>query len=263
MTNILDWVFFNAIKIRSDKFSIGERAARGEDGKTYYVPSDMTYKDWENAFVDGDKSGLQSGEDSGIISSEDKNEQQRYGRNKATTVNSTVINSGEYKRKFDTITDNPKVNKVLYSKAKEMLQHRSGTLFEDMYWIDPDTGNVVASELNAQDAQRISYSKATIKALKNNPGLIAMHTHPESMPPSIADFNACFQNGYKMGVVACHDGKVFVYKSNEYIDNVIYDAQVIKQINRGYDEYEAQVKALKKLMEDCDIDFKEVSLDGV
>lgn len=39
---------------------IGERAARGEDGKTYYVPEDMTYHEWKKAFVNaGDKSGLQ------------------------------------------------------------------------------------------------------------------------------------------------------------------------------------------------------------
>lgn len=37
----------------------GERAARGADGKTYYVPSDMKYKDWKKAFVDGgSKDGL-------------------------------------------------------------------------------------------------------------------------------------------------------------------------------------------------------------
>jgi SPP1 gp7 family putative phage head morphogenesis protein len=40
--------------------SVGERAARGEDGKTYYVPADMTYKEWQKSFLDGgDKSGLQ------------------------------------------------------------------------------------------------------------------------------------------------------------------------------------------------------------
>ena len=32
---------------------IGKRAARGEDGKTYYVPADMTYKEWKERFVDG------------------------------------------------------------------------------------------------------------------------------------------------------------------------------------------------------------------
>lgn len=36
-----------------DEFdSVGERAARGEDGKTYYVPGDMTYEEWKNSFVD-------------------------------------------------------------------------------------------------------------------------------------------------------------------------------------------------------------------
>ena len=38
---------------------VGERAARGEDGKTYYVPADITYKEWKKSFVDGgDKADL-------------------------------------------------------------------------------------------------------------------------------------------------------------------------------------------------------------
>jgi SPP1 gp7 family putative phage head morphogenesis protein len=35
-----------------DNFT-GERAARGSDGKTYYVPDNMTYKDWKKSMVDG------------------------------------------------------------------------------------------------------------------------------------------------------------------------------------------------------------------
>ena len=43
-----------------DEFdAVGERAARGVDGKTYYVPADMTYKQWEKSFVDGDKADLE------------------------------------------------------------------------------------------------------------------------------------------------------------------------------------------------------------
>lgn len=38
---------------------IGKRAARREDGKTYYVPADMTYKEWKDSFVNsGYKSGF-------------------------------------------------------------------------------------------------------------------------------------------------------------------------------------------------------------
>lgn len=41
-----------------ENFDVGERAARGADGKTYYVPDDVTYSEWKKAFVDGDKSGF-------------------------------------------------------------------------------------------------------------------------------------------------------------------------------------------------------------
>lgn len=41
-----------------DNFDTGERAARGADGKTYYVPDDATYSEWKKAFVDGNKSGF-------------------------------------------------------------------------------------------------------------------------------------------------------------------------------------------------------------
>ncbi len=38
-----------------DEFdSVGERAARGEDGKTYYVPADTTFEKWKKSFVNGD-----------------------------------------------------------------------------------------------------------------------------------------------------------------------------------------------------------------
>lgn len=43
-----------------DDFGVaGERAARGKDGKTYFIPADMTYEEWKKSFVKGDKSGLQ------------------------------------------------------------------------------------------------------------------------------------------------------------------------------------------------------------
>lgn len=53
------WCRTTTVPAFGDEFDlIGERAARGEDGKTYYVPSSMTYKQWQKSFVDGDKTGL-------------------------------------------------------------------------------------------------------------------------------------------------------------------------------------------------------------
>ncbi len=54
------WCRSTTIPAFGDEFdAIGKRAARGEDGKTYYVPAGMTYQEWQQAFVEGDKSGLQ------------------------------------------------------------------------------------------------------------------------------------------------------------------------------------------------------------
>ena len=45
-----------------DDFDVGERAARDEDGETYYVPADMTYPEWEKAMVNGQTDNLKSAE---------------------------------------------------------------------------------------------------------------------------------------------------------------------------------------------------------
>ena len=187
-------------------------------------------------------------------------ENQRYGRNKDTLVNSTYINSGEYRRKFDSVTDNNDVNRTLYSKAKEMLEHRSGTLFEDMYWIDGNTGEVVAKEITSSAARTVEYSATTKKAIssyeKNR--IIAIHTHPGSMPPSVADLNSCFSNGYKCGCIVCHNGKLFVYTSSEEINERLYHMYLQSFLNDGETEYDAQINALNELKRNCKIDFWEV-----
>ena len=50
----------------------GERAARDEDGNTYYVPDSMTYKDWKNSMVDGNTDGLEVLDKGGKIDLKDK-----------------------------------------------------------------------------------------------------------------------------------------------------------------------------------------------
>ena len=50
-------------------------------------------------------------------------EGQRYGRNKETQIDHTYINGGEYRRKFDLISDNIDLNRKLYKLAKEMLDN--------------------------------------------------------------------------------------------------------------------------------------------
>ncbi|MGN1132980.1 MAG: phage minor capsid protein, partial [Oscillospiraceae bacterium] len=206
-------------------------------------------------------------EESGIIKVESDDvalEYQRYGRNKNTLVNKTYIESGEYRRKFDNITDNENVNKALYDNAKKALKHRSGTLYEDMYWFDNESGKIIAKETNSLYEQKIVYSEATKKAVSfySSGKLIAMHSHPSSMPPSIADFNSCCRNGYAKGIVICHNGKVFVYTSEQEIREDLYSLYVSSYISDGMSEYDAQLNAINKLKDNHMIDFMEVTLNG-
>ena len=54
------WCRSTTVPYFNDDFgSVGERSAKDADGKTYYIPANMKYKDWEKAFVYGEKSGLQ------------------------------------------------------------------------------------------------------------------------------------------------------------------------------------------------------------
>lgn len=53
------WCRTTTVPAFGDEFDIiGERAARDKDGKTYYVPANMKYEDWQKSFVEGDKTGL-------------------------------------------------------------------------------------------------------------------------------------------------------------------------------------------------------------
>jgi proteasome lid subunit RPN8/RPN11 len=204
-----------------------------------------------------DKSG-----GSGIIRVGSENvalEYQRYGRNKDTLVNKTYIDSGEYRKKFDKLTDNPEVNKSLYECAKKALKHRSGTEFEDMYWIDGESGNILLSVTDSTDERAIVYSDRIKNAIKDYDNAITLHTHPSSMPPSISDLNSCCKNNYSMGIVACHNGKIFGYTSKEYVNESIYSMYIQRYIKDGDDEYNAQLKALERLSQSFDINIREVT----
>lgn len=183
---------------------------------------------------------------------------QRYGRDKSTIVDSNYISSGEFRKKFDLITDNAQVSRILYNKAKEMLLHRSGTRYEDMYWFDSDTGDVLAREINSFEEEQILYSKSINRAITGKRNVLAMHTHPCSMPPSIADFNSVYEHNYLLGIVVCHNGKIFCYKSSENITQTMYNLYVADYYKIVNDEYEAQILALNEMMETYDISYWEV-----
>lgn len=192
-----------------------------------------------------------------------EDEGQRYGSNKDTAINHTYINSGSYRRKFDFISNSPDLNRLIFQLSKKMLEHRSGTKFEDMYWIDAAHRRVIAKETESCSEEQIVYSNSIRSKISKYENLITLHSHPNSYPPSINDLNSNFINHYGLGIVACHDGKIFKYASNQEIREDYYKMVVEKYLKKGYNEYEAQIEALKELVTKFDIMVKEVTEDGM
>lgn len=87
--------------------------------------------------------------------------------------------------------------------------------------------------------------------------------NPNSYPPSINDLNSNYYNHYDIGIVVCHDGRIFVYSSKQAINEDYYKLTIEKYLKSGYNEYEAQMYALEKLQEKFDIEVKEVADYGI
>lgn len=183
-------------------------------------------------------------------------ERQRYGRNKQLSINHAYIESGEYRRKFDMISQNPQLNRIIFDLCKKSLIHRSGTLFEDMYWIDTDTLEIIASVTDSKISQEVRYTKSIKKAIKMHKHILTIHSHPMSGPPSIDDFNSNYSHEYELGVICCHDGRVYVYKSEQFVSPMYYKLKLAQQSETDFNQ--AQLNVLAEIKKDFAISYKEV-----
>lgn len=188
-------------------------------------------------------------------------EQQRKGRNKNTIIDYNYISSNRYRKKFDYISNDKKLNKLLYKIAKKMLLHRSGTEYEDMYWIDLINGKIVCKITDSKYKKKILYTTTIKKTIKKSENLLTIHTHPDSFPPSIDDINSNYDHNYEIGIVICHDGRVYMYSAEEKINVNYYKLIVEDYLKNGYNEDTAQIEALKELQKKFSIYFKEVTED--
>ena len=165
---------------------------------------------------------LDNGGGSGII----KEKEVEYGipyLDAAITADMKKIKSSEYISKFN-ITDNEKVNSQMAKCAQSAIEHRSGTKFEDMYIINANTGEIMGQQLEMTYESGISYNESILSALKKSKEektpIIAIHNHPEGLPPSVDDFNKALDNNYYFGLACGHNGQVYMYNApGERISN--------------------------------------------
>lgn len=87
-----------------------------------------------------------------------------YGKY-AVNADMNYINSKEFAKKFDRITENKAVNETLLKCACNAIAHRNGTLYEDMYLINGNTGEIMAEQLNSECENGITYNDSIEKHL--------------------------------------------------------------------------------------------------
>lgn len=191
------------------------------------------YSQWLDSYSDHRLSFSEWQEKNGEM--ESSNKKYKY---REAVVKKNIINSASYRSKFNHVSDDTSINRTVYARAKEMLKHRSGTKYEDIAFINTRTGkSLINKEYNVESTAKPS--KVMKRMLKNSePGtIIAIHNHPGSSVPSTADLIVCKKRGYKFGIVACHDGKVYKYSTDKSKFNCMSAGFALDRMElQGYDK---------------------------
>jgi hypothetical protein len=181
-------------------------------GKGITVPGNMSYQEWYGKYVAGDAQGNATQ----YSQREEKQwrflEESKPKRPYPETAIAPEIKQPSYRRKLDRLGENAETSRSIWQEATQMLKHRSGTKFEDLTFINSRTG-----ESRTQSEYNVEYECVPTKSMKrmlrnSNPyTIIAVHNHPNSSVPSIADLRAARDGRYKYGVIVGHNGIVFRY----------------------------------------------------
>ena len=209
--------------------------------------------------VQNGKKELTSGGDGGIIK-----EQERMQSSSDYAVPKDLVKSREFRSKFDSMDSDKKLQRQYYQVAKKMLNHRSGTNGEDLYFYNTRTKKWYSSTTGTQ-AGTPDYTEEIRRALQESEKdeIVSFHNHPLGMPPSAGDLNAALKNGYQKGYTIGHDGTVFEYTAPIFIiDEAVYNKRISLHAEKGDSEFQAQVNALLDLQEFYKFLFKEMKSDG-
>ena len=138
------------------------------------------------------------------------------------TVSLKALDAPEFTDRFRGITQNEATDKAVYECAVKSLVHRNGTNGEDLYLINGRTGEVLYANTGSSGIKTVNYDAETLSAIEKahteGVQIIALHNHPNGMPPSLDDGSSAFVHGYDKGVVVGHNLEVWEYSgTSEFI----------------------------------------------
>lgn len=147
------------------------------------------------------------------------------------------------------MNENNEVTRVAKKECRKALEHRSGTHFEDLIFINPNTMEVL-SRTDYNKKKEVKASKRMLKMLHNSlpDTIIAIHNHPESTLPSFSDLMLAYNRRYKYGLIACHNGDIYKYSVSRALnqfDKITYE----NRFDKFYDKKYSNIKKYSSIEE--------------
>lgn len=201
-----------------------------------------------------------------MVTGTENEEQKKKRLYENTAVDFNYINSSSYRRKFDKLDDDEHINRAIYNASKKILEHRDGTKFEDLYYIDAITEKIL-KRTDYDVESEVKPSKKMFEYVMAHPNrIIALHNHPSGNVPSYSDVMAAYNRKYEYGVIACHNGRLMKYKINDNFspDNIYIIEIELSKVDYLIKKCDGNVnKLLEKDKNKLYNSFKELSINGL
>lgn len=172
-------------------------------------------------------------------------------------VNYDLVNSKAYHDKFEGMTEHRAVDEGLYRRSAQMLEHRSGSPYEDIAMLDARTGEVLMENTSAAGGAEFQSGLTNDQSEELNAmgrQFEILHNHPNSTPPSRDDIKWLYKRTLATASnVACHDGtihrmkKLKPYPNIEELISRVYSQ--IRKIHHNWDEEAIEYKVSIQLIE--------------
>lgn len=188
------------------------------------------------------------------MSEQENSTKQRKALEQSTLINRRFIESNEFRDKIDSLTESITESRHIVEGAREILNHRDGTFFEDLVYADSKSKNRLINkdfDYYVNGVSACKPNKPMNKMLKAAEPytIIGIHNHPKSTVPSIGDIIAAKERKYKYGVVLCHDGRIYKYSVKETYDNDVLAKMRLERLGDAVynNDEERKQKALSAL----------------
>lgn len=152
-------------------------------------------------------------------------EDERSNGDRTVYINRELIFSNRYIDAIKSLGEDRYCSKDILDSSRKMLEHHHGDKYEDLYFIDAVTHKVLSRTDYRVNEQEVLPTSAMKDLARNNTNIISIHNHPTDALPSYEDIKTCFLVGYKYGLVVCHGGDIFQYRTLDNINKIMYESE--------------------------------------